>query len=240
MANTYTGLALAAWVAKAAARSKAYKVRADGIAVFRLHISVGVYGFIGTLATAACRFIPQTDAVLMILVITWPLFIPFLLHYLIAWLYIDDEKITYRNLLGFRREIAWKDLNAAVRIGITGDMMLCGGGRKVRLYPYFSGFSYVLEMMRKYRPEAFDEAYMLSHAADFKAVDGRITFRWLKQFRTLAIIIMLYGFGFDAAGQNVCTEAWLAVRCEASHCCHFCSVRSALSSAVYQYPAVSV
>ncbi len=197
MPNAYTGLFLISWVARAAAKSKAYSVRADGTIVFRMHISVGIYGLIGTIATAACAFMPDTAIMLLMMAIIGPLFIPFFLYFLFARLYINDDKIIYRNPLGLRWEIAWTELSAAVKIGITGDIVLCGGRKKIRLYPYYCGFPYVLELLHRLKPEAFDPEYILANSSgEFKAKSGGLVFRGRKQFRMVAIIILLLGFVF--------------------------------------------
>ena len=197
MANMILGRAIASGVAKASKKSKGYKIKPDGTVIFRMHTIVGIYGFIGTLGTAACAFIPDIAAMLLMMAMIGPLFVPFFLYYLFARLYINDKMIVYRNPLGRRRQIAWKDLNAAVSVGIFGDHMLYGSGEAIRLYPYFSGFSVVLEMLHQYRPEAFDPECALAHATEFQQAGSRgHTFRWFKAFRTVGLIIMLYGLAF--------------------------------------------
>jgi hypothetical protein len=197
MANIYTGFALAVWVSKSAAKSTRYKVRSDGTAVFRMHTIVGIYGLIGMLGIAACTFIPDTAAMLLMIAIIGLLFIPFFLYYLFARLYINDEKIAYRNPLGKRREIVWEDLNAAIRLGSIGDILLLGNRKAIRLYPYFSGFSVIKEKLHQYRPEAFDSEYMRAHAKEFQQPGSNgHSFRWNSAYRMVGLIIMLFGFAF--------------------------------------------
>lgn len=194
MADLNTGLFIASVVAKAAGKSKRYKIQPDGTIVFKLHAAVGVYSFIGTLGTAALAFIPDITGMLLMVGMIGPLFVPYFLYYLFARIYISDEKIVYRNLAGRRREIAWKDLNAAVSVGVFGDHMLYGGGETIRLFPYFSGFPVVLDLIRQYRPEAFDPEYALAHASEFRQQGTRgHVFRWFKGFRTAGLIIIWYG-----------------------------------------------
>ncbi len=197
MADVNTGLFIAALAAKAAGKSKRYKLRPDGTIVFKLHAAVGVYSFIGTLGTAALAFIPDVAGMLLMMAIIGPLFVPFFLYYLFARIYISDEKIVYRNPLGRRREIAWKDLSAVVKLGVIGDIMLYGGGQSIRLYPYFAGFSVIQEKLRHYRPEAFNPDYALSHAEEYRQSENRgRTFRWGRSFMIIGLVIMLYGFAF--------------------------------------------
>ena len=191
------GRAIVAWVAKMAAKSNRYKIRPDGTFVFRIHAIGGIYGIFGTLCIVACLFISDIAVMLLILAIAVPAVVPFFLYYLFARIYINDEKIIYRNPLGRRREIAWKDLDTVVSIGDFGDIMLYGGGAALRLYPYFSGFGVVQKLLHQYRPTAFDPGYAFTHVVEFRR-DGTsgYTFRWIKSFRIPGLAFILFGFAF--------------------------------------------
>ncbi len=210
MVDINTGRALVSLAARGAFKSRRYKTLPDGTAVFKMHIVVGIYGSIGTAGVMACLlFLPDIAGTLMLMGLIGPLFIPFFMYWLFARLYINEEKIVYRNPLGKRREIAWKDLDAAVRYGIFGDIILYSGGERIRLYPYYSGFAVVMELMQKYRPEAFEPKHALAHAKAFEKEEyvGR-TFRWGTAFRVIGLLIMLLGCVFLLLPNRMFTPAF--------------------------------
>lgn len=196
------GLFLGRWIpakiSKAAANSGVCLVK-NGVYYFRIHRSVGYIGIALLLIAACAVFMPHWIIQIMWLAVFMPIGLPVLLFWLVPKISIDEEKITYRNRIGVKTQILWRDVMHAYATTTHGSFMVLSQNRHLLVSSYICCYPQIRHFVEHYCPEAFSSQAALSFSckSEIKSTDGTQYFsqqRYLLRAPVLLLVLTLFIF----------------------------------------------
>lgn len=162
--------------------------------IFSIQKSIKYFGMV-LIAGSLGMFLIQNIAISIILfLLLGAIGTPLLLIGLFAAIYLDNEKIVYRNPIGIRKTIYWKDVKSVYFTSFGNEMKICSDDVTILPNTFYKGAEYLDEIIRTLIPEAFDKDSILAirKTKEFSNKDGIIVFRIRKWLAGIAIFFMLF------------------------------------------------
>lgn len=184
------------FAAKHAVNTKQFKVN-GGTIVFRVSRFIGGLGLLSILIAVGVAFIPDQPGKIVLMALFLMLGVPLFLYAVFAKLYLDDEKVTYRNPIGIKKHIQWQDVRAIYTASVQGDLLICSDNTTITVYSHYKGFIYIYQLLTELVPEAFGEESALNakNPKAFKKSNGMNVFSIQGIVKVLGIFFMLFMIG---------------------------------------------
>ncbi len=193
------GMFLGNWIpakiSKAAANAGVCSVK-DGVYSFRVHKSVGFIGAALLLIAACAAFMPYWIIQVIWLAVFLPIALPVMLFALVPKISIDEEKIVYRNRVGIRTQILWRDVRCAYTTTIHGSFMVRSQTRRILVTSYICCHPQLRSLSERYCPGAFSVESVMSVGCipEIYSSDGALYFsqqRFLLRAPVLLLLLTL-------------------------------------------------
>lgn len=169
---------------------------------FRVRRSIGVIGVILLFLAVVIFIIPVTVfhsniAQLFLVALFVIPSIPILLIFLVTKVDIDNEKVNYRNMLGKRRSIFWRDVACVDKLSPQGAVVICSQNTTIRLNSYIEQFKYLKTLVHHYYPNAFNTRQTLTAGMPgIRPANGGAVFT-LKRANAIASCVLIFlGIGY--------------------------------------------
>ena len=120
---------------KAAVGKKQFAIDGDTV-VFGVYRFIIAIGLVSVLIAAGAAFIPDITGKIIMIALFGLLGIPLLLYGLFARLYVDAEKIVYRNPVGIEKQIYWRDITSVYTASMQGDVRVCSDNTYIVVYSH--------------------------------------------------------------------------------------------------------
>lgn len=195
-------------MADSAAKSEDFKT-IKGTTVF--HISKGVRG-LGIFSTAVGLIFallalfnvpPSWIGWLCFSALFDVLGLPLLIAAMICKVWVDTQRITYRNAVGISRSVPWEEIQCVYTNSIGGNIKICGRYRNLKIGSAYAGFNRLKKMIEQAHPSAFSAEAVLE-SEDFQAAQGVAAFRQSIAVTNVGIFIMLIGLlGFIPSKETI-------------------------------------
>ena len=169
----------------------------SGQLVFQAQRFVIIIGLISVLIAGGAAFIPDIAGKIILMALFGVLGIPLLLYGLFARMYADAEKIVYRNLVGIKKQIYWRDVKAVYVASMHGDIVICNDDTRIILYSYYRGCEFIECLIEMFVPEACDTQSVLkvSKSKEIRNEKDTTVFRIQKWIGILCVSVLFLFWG---------------------------------------------
>jgi len=177
-----------------------YKCKNDTL-IFKAYKFFGIVGFVGMLFVMGIVVVAITDSsqlgakLFLIFFFSLP-GVPLVLLYLVARVYLDEDKLVYRNPIGIKRTILWKDVTEIYSSPRNNGIVVCTGKRKLKLGDHFKGCYVIEEVIKEKCWSTFNEvSYEKSGYQHFIREDGSVVLKGRKLYAVIGGAMLLVAVG---------------------------------------------
>ena len=171
-----------------------------GMYRFRCSHYVGLMGIVCLLFVLGTTYSAITDAsqrgaAIFVSVLFAVPSIPTLLLYLVAKVWLGEDKLVTRNLIGIKKTIYWRDITETYQSRDGGEFIVRAGKKKVWLYTFFKGSCIIESVVEEKTRENPHNIKSRNEYEKFVREDGTVILRGRKLYAVIGIAILLCTIG---------------------------------------------